>query len=243
MLELQPHFLLHRRAYSNNSLLVELLSLEGARYPALAKGVRSGQAQGAALLQPFRPLLVAATGRGEVMTLSKLDVAGPALSLRGEALYCGFYVNELLMRLLGRNDPHEDLFRRYQEVLKRLAEDRDIQQGLRRFELGLLQVLGYGMLLDREALSAAPVQPQRRYHYRIESGPEPAAADAPERETLSGATLLALAQGQPLNPGAMGEARRLMRRVLDHYLGGRPLKSRELFAQVVYRPATGTQAK
>jgi DNA repair protein RecO (recombination protein O) len=243
VLELQPHFLLHRRAYSNTSLLVELLSLEGARYPALAKGARSGRALGAALLQPFRPLLVAVTGTGEVMTVSKLDVAGPALSLRGEALYCGFYVNELVMRLLGRNDPHEDLFRLYQEVLIRLSEDSDIQQGLRRFELGLLQVLGYGMVLEREALSAAPVQPQRRYRYRIESGPEPAAADAPEQETLSGATLLALAQGQPLDPPGMREARGLMRRVLDHYLGGRPLKSRELFARDVCRPGSGTDAR
>lgn len=238
MLELQPHFLLHRRPWSNTSLLVELLSQEGLRYPAVAKGARAGRALGAALLQPFRPLLVAVTGRGEVRTVRSLDAAGPPFPLNGEALYCGFYVNELLVRLLGRYDPHEGLFRLYQEVLTGLALGKDLQQGLRRFELGLLQLLGYGMLLDQEPLGAGAVVPERRYLYRIESGPEPASPDTPEHQTLSGATLIALAQGKPLDPTAMREARSLMRRVLDHYLGGRPLRSRELFAGAAYHPST-----
>ena len=94
------------------------------------------------------------------------------------------------------------------------------------------------MLLDREPLGVTPVRPERRYRYRVEAGPEPATPDVPESETLSGATLLALARGRPLDATAAREARRLMRRVLDHYLGGRPLKSRELFAASIYRPST-----
>jgi len=243
VLELQPHFLLHRRPWSNTSLLVELLSLEGVRYPAIAKGVRAGRGPGAALLQPFRPLLIGVTGRGEVRTLSRLDTAGPPLAMSGEALYCGFYVNELLMRLLGRHDPHDGLFPLYHEVLTALSHGNDLQQGLRRFELGLLRILGYGMLLDQEPLGAAPVVAERRYRYRIESGPELAARDVPEGETLSGATLLALDRGQPLDTTGMREARRLMRRVLDHYLGGRPLKSRELFAVAAYHAGTSGSAE
>lgn len=236
MLDLTPHYVLHRRPYSNTSLLLELLSLEGVRYPAIAKGARSGRALNAALLQPFRPILAAVTGRGEVRTLCKVETNTSALPLSGEALYCGLYVNELLMRLLGRNDPHDGLFPLYHQVLTRLAEGGDIERDLRRFELGLLQILGYGMLLDRDPVNEEPVRPECRYRYRIESGPEQVVLGAAPTETLSGTTLLALAQDQPLDPAGMREARWLLRRVLDHYLGGRPLKSRELFAGALRRP-------
>jgi DNA repair protein RecO (recombination protein O) len=210
-------------------LLLELLSFQGGRYPAIAKGAKSGRGSLAALLQPFRPLLLELRGRGEVRTLGKLEAGGSAYLLRGDALYCGLYVNELLMRLLARNDPHEGLFGLYCEILALLAEGNDIQLGLRRFELGLLRHLGYGPPLDREAETGAPVRPERRYRYRVEVGPEPAAATASGTETLAGATLLALARGEPLEREGLVEARRLMRRVLDHYLDGRPLRSRELF--------------
>jgi DNA repair protein RecO (recombination protein O) len=158
------------------------------------------------------------------------------LPLKGEALYCGFYVNELVMRLLGRNDPHEGLFPIYHKTLSSLAQGDHVERSLRRFELGLLQILGYGMVLDREAQDGQPVRPEARYRYRIESGPEPSGLAEPEPGTLSGATLLALAQDRPLDPTGLREARRLMRRVLNHYLDGRPLRSRELFATAVRRP-------
>ena len=236
---LQAHFVLHARPYSNSSLLLELLSFEGARYPAIAKGIKSGRGGGAALLQPFRPLLLELRGRGEVRTLGKLEAGGSAYLLSGDALFCGLYVNELLMRLLGRNDPHEGLFALYCDILALLAGGRGIPLGLRRFELGLLRLLGYGLLLDREADSGVQVRPAGRYRYRIEAGPEPAAATAPEAETLAGATLLALARGEPLPPQGLVEARRLMRRVLDHYLDGRPLRSRELFRHGFRRSGHG----
>jgi DNA repair protein RecO (recombination protein O) len=238
---LQAHFVLHARPYANSSLLLELLSSEGARYPAIAKGVKHGRGPSAALLQPFRPVLLELRGRGEVLTLGKLEAGGSAYLLSGDALYCGLYVNELLVRLLGRNDAHEGLFALYCEVLARLAGGREIQLGLRRFELGLLRHLGYGLPLDREAETGAPVRPDGRYRYRIEAGPEPSAATAPEAETLAGATLLALARGEPLPPQGLVEARRLMRRVLDHYLDGRPLRSRELFRHGFRRPGHGLE--
>lgn len=236
---LQAHFVLHARPYADTSLLLELLSFEGARYPAIAKGAKSGRGTGAALLQPFRPLLLELRGRGEVRSLGKLEAGGSVYSLSGDALYCGLYVNELLMRLLGRNVPHEGLFALYCDILACLAGGRGIQQGLRRFELGLLHHLGYGLLLDQEAETGIPVQPERRYRYRIEAGPEPAEATAAEAETLAGSTLLALSKGAALSPQGLAEARWLMRRVLDHYLEGRPLRSRELFRHGFRRPGHG----
>lgn len=224
--ELQPAFVLHRRPYSNTSLLLEVFLLHEGRMPLLAKGATAGRALGASLLQPFLPLLVSRSGRGEVRTLGRFEAAGPPLPLRGEQLYCGFYVNELMIRLVQREEPHQGLFAAYQETLRRLVEEADPEPALRRFEVGLLTELGYGLLLEREAGTDAALDPAGRYDYEIERGP----VAAPGGE-LAGSTLLKLAAGAVLEGEERREARRLLRRVLDHYLGGRPLKSRELFAR------------
>jgi len=224
--ELQPAFVLHRRPYSNTSLLLEVFLLQEGRMPLLAKGVTSGRALGAALLQPFVPLLLSRAGRGEVRTLGRFEAAGPPLPLRGQQLYCGFYLNELMVRLVQREEPHPALFAAYQETLRRLVEEGDPEPALRRFEIDFLAELGYGLLLEHEAETQAAIDPARRYDYLIERGP--AASEAGE---LGGATLLKLASGEALVGDERREARRLLRRVLDHYLGGRPLKSRELFAR------------
>jgi len=112
--ELQPAFVLHRRPYSNTSLLLEVFLLHEGRMPLLAKGATAGRALGASLLQPFLPLLVSRSGRGEVRTLGRFEAAGPPLPLRGPQLYCGFYVNELMVRLVEREAPHRGLFAAYQ---------------------------------------------------------------------------------------------------------------------------------
>jgi DNA repair protein RecO (recombination protein O) len=224
--ELQPAFVLHRRPYSNTSLLLEAFLLHEGRMPLLAKGATAGRALGASLLQPFLPLLVSRSGRGEVRTLGRFEAAGPPLPLRGQQLYCGFYVNELMVRLMPRDEPHPALFAAYQETLGRLVEEGDPEPALRRFEVGLLAELGYGLVLETEAGTDARVDPAARYDYVVERGPERASAGE-----LGGATLLKLAAGDALSGEERREARRLLRRVLDHYLGGRPLKSRELFAR------------
>lgn len=115
--QLEPAFLLHRRSYSNSSLLVECLTLHHGRFPAIAKGVIGGRGTGAALLQPFVPLKLNWSGRGEVKTITGFEQSGKNMELQGRTLYCGFYLNELLMRLLQRNDPYEELFGYYTEAL------------------------------------------------------------------------------------------------------------------------------
>jgi DNA repair protein RecO (recombination protein O) len=224
--ELQPAFVLHRRPYSNTSLLLEVFLLHEGRMPLLAKGATAGRALGASLLQPFLPLLVSRSGRGEVRTLGHFEAAGPPLPLRGQQLYCGFYVNELMVRLVQREEPHPALFAAYKETLRRLVEEGDPEPALRRFEVGLLAELGYALLLEREAEADRVLDPAARYDYVIERGP----VAAPGGE-LGGSTLLKLAGGEALAGDERREARRLLRRVLDHYLGGRPLKSRELFVR------------
>ncbi len=224
-------FVLHRREYRNTSLLVEVFGAEPGRFPAIARGAKGSRTVPAGLLQPFQPVWMTWSGRGEVRTLRSVEAAGPPLSLEGTALYCGFYVNELLMRLTGRNDPHEGLFGPYSLTLASLAEGADPGGVLRAFELALLRELGYAPLLSREADGGGPVRAERHYLYELERGPVGLSNGAEGPARISGRTLLGLEAGEPLDPEGAREARELLRRLLGRYLGERPLKSRELFRQ------------
>ncbi len=221
-------FVLHRRDYTNTSLLLEVFGSGQGRFPAIAKGARRPRNPASALLQPFQPLWLAAVGRGEVRTLTRIEGAGRPISLQGRALLAGFYLNELLIRLLGRQDPHDRLFDSYQAALAQLAEADDLDTLLRQFELRLLAELGYGLTLDREADSGEPVRADRSYYFEIERGVQTAAPGTRE-PILSGSTLLALARGISLEPTQRHEARRLCRQALAPHLGERPLQSRELY--------------
>ncbi len=227
---LQPCFVLHRRDYRDSSLLLELFMLHQGRLSAIARGAKSGRGQRAAFLQPFRPLQVSLTGKGEVKTLGQVEPEGQAFSLRGTLLYCGFYLNELLMRLLERNDPHEDLFVHYFNTLTALAEGQAVDDVLRAFEVRLLTALGYQLLLDREYATGTAVSPEQVYEYEIEQGPLISSRKEDEgSQRVHGRTLLSLHNGVAMDRASMMEAKGLMRRILAFYLGGKPLKSRELF--------------
>jgi DNA repair protein RecO (recombination protein O) len=226
---LQQGYVLHRRNYSDTSLLIEAFTADHGRMPLLAKGAKRGRSPSAALLQPFTPLLFAWSGRGEVQTLLRVEPAGRPVALVGDSLYCGFYVNELLMRLLGRQDPHERLFLFYQAVLDELTEGADLNGPLRRFELRLLAELGYAAELGWESGRDLPVRPDLHYVYSSDQGLLP--APSPDIEgAVSGTTLLALTKGTALTGTHAREARALMRRLLAPYLGERPLRSRALFS-------------
>ncbi len=229
---LQPAYILHRRPYANTSLLLECFAASAGRFPAIARGGRT-----AALMQPFTPLLLAWRGKGEVKTITACEQQdGSSPRLVGRTLYCGFYLNELLMRLLGRGDPYGQLFRHYGQTLQRLADGDQIDTCLRRFERVLLHELGYGLMLDCDADTGAAIDPLQHYHYEPEIGPVAARAKG---GGVRGSTLLALAADQPLTGAAAREARALMRLVLTHYLGRQPLKSRELFQAFVMKPDSG----
>ncbi|NCA71103.1 MAG: DNA repair protein RecO [Sphingobacteriia bacterium] len=229
--ELRQAFVLHRRDHGNTSLLVELFAVGRGRFPAIAKGARRSRDPASALLQPFQPLWVGVLGRGEVRTLSRVEAAGMALALRGHALFCGFYLNELLTRLLGRDDPQDPVFAFYHAALSALADGRGLDQVLRRFELQLLAELGYAPVLDLDTRQGEAVVAQG--WYQVEPGEgvrRVSAGSAPD--LFSGETLLALARGEPPSSGhQVREARALLRRLLAPHLGGRPMRSRELFRQ------------
>jgi DNA repair protein RecO (recombination protein O) len=227
---LQRCFVLHQRDYGNTSLLLDLFIAEAGRLPVLAKGAKRGRAALGAILQPFHPLWASWTGRGEVRTLTSAEAAGTPPALRGQALFCGLYLNELLTRLLERGDPHPALFAFYHAALQDLAGGAHLETGLRQFELRLLGELGYGPLLDQAA--EGPIRAEERYCCVPGQPPRRVQAGEGEAQTLHGATLLALVAGETLGEAWMArEARDLLRRLLAPHLGTRPLKSRELFRQ------------
>ncbi len=150
-------------------------------------------------------------------------------ALRGEALYCGLYLNELTLRLLMRNDPHPEVFEQYRETLGALATGEVLQSWLRLYEKQLLDATGFGLILDREAGSTSPVEPGARYDYQPERGPVRVAAQARNRPGLvSGQALLALDAGH-VDPEDWSALRHMMRRVLRHHLGDKPLASEALY--------------
>lgn len=227
---LQPAFVLHQRPYRNTSLLLDVFTRDYGRLGIVAKGVRQRANADRALLQPFNNVLVSYSGRGELMTLTSVERQAQLGELKAKALFSGLYMNELLLRLLHRNDPHDMLFDFYRRSLLELAASPDrVEPVLRQFERNLLMELGYGLSLEQEA-TGRPVSPDEVYYYDIERGPllaEQAPAAAQPR--VSGRCLLALATGSFDDPETGKEMKFLMRHVLAHHLNGRPLKSRELF--------------
>ena len=226
-------YVLHSRPWRETSLVVEAFTSEHGRVGLVARGVRQSRSRFRGLLLPFRLLLLSWSGRGELPTLTGVDTEGPVRALRGRALFSGFYLNELLLKLLPRNDAHPELFEDYGRAIDELGGSALLDGVLRTFEKGLLDALGYGPTLDRAADTGDPVSPDRRYRYVAERGPvECSGTD--NGPIVSGRTLLALAGGRlgRADSRERAEARRLMRSILAPHLGPRPLGSRELFSRI-----------
>ncbi|MFN2308761.1 MAG: DNA repair protein RecO [Gammaproteobacteria bacterium] len=226
--QLQTGHILHARPYRDTSLLLEVFCRDHGRLGLVARGARGPRARNRGLLQPFQPLLLSWSGRGELANLHGVEAAGCAARLPGQALYAGFYLNELLLRLVPRLDPHPEVYTAYAEALAGLGTEP--QRPLRRFEKRLLESLGYGLLLDHEAHSGAPVRAESQYAYALESGPLPVDAAGAGGLILSGRSLLSLAADDLSDTQSLADAKRLMRAALGLYLGDRALKTREVFA-------------
>lgn len=224
---LERGYLLHRRAYRETSVLADVFTENHGRVGVIAKGARRPRSPMRLGLQAFRPLLFSWQGRGELMTLTASESVGSDPHLSGVKLASAFYANELLVRLIQRNDPNPMLFFAYEQLLVELRQDSTVEPPLRRFEKHLLDALGYGLELENDT-QGRPISPRRRYLYVPETGPVALDADHEETQTtVSGATLAGLARDE-LCGAELDEAKRLMRHILAQYLGDKPLKSREL---------------
>ena len=232
----QSAFVLHTYPYRETSLIVEALSAAHGRIGLVARGAKRPRSELRGLLQAFQPLTLAWAGTGELKTLTRAEWRGGVPRPGGAALLCGFYLNELLLKMLAREDPHPNLFGDYEAALGALAAEPSAagQAGiLRRFELRLLAELGYALPLTCDSESGVPIDATRRYHFQFDRGPrlvEANVACEPESRwpVVRGATLLALSSQTFLDAEIALEAKRLMRQVLDHYLEERRIFSRRL---------------
>lgn len=226
----EPALVLHSLPYRETSLVVEVFSLAHGRLALVARGARRPRSAMRGLLQAFQPLMLSWSGKGEMRTLHKAEWLGGMPGLPGAALLCGFYLNELLLKLLPREDPHPALYQDYLATLQCLAGGEGREASLRAFELRLLSELGYAPSLEREAGSGQPIDPAARYHYVFDRGPQREANGAYPQ--VSGATLLALAQGDWREARWAREAKQLMREILQHHLEKRGLFSRQLLVDL-----------
>jgi DNA repair protein RecO (recombination protein O) len=238
---LEPAWILHHYPYRDSSLLLEVFSREYGRVGLVARGARSARSRWRGQLQLLRPLLLSWNMRSELGTLTGVDYRGRAAMLPGRQLLSACYLNELLLRLLTRQDPHPELFVAYEQAI--LTLDTAGEPALRLFEKRLLQALGYGLLLDREADTGAPLAADGLYEYRLEQGPVRCRAETGAGICLQGASLLALHHENLAGSRTCREIRRLMRAALALYLGARPLKTREVLRQLSALSPGGAAAR
>ncbi len=236
-MELQRAWMLHSRPYKEQSVIAEFLVENHGRIAMVVKGVRRARSSQAALLQPFNTLLLSWKGRSDLKTLVSLE---PFINIRlsGNALYCGFYINELLLRAMIPGQDMEGVADLYQNVIKQLsinnpsANHLPLEPVLRQFELSLLELAGYLPELSVDASSGHSLHPQALYRFQQDDGFYPVPESASEmvrKESFFGALLLALSQSDYSRTDYYPGFKRFTRLALRPILGNRPLQSRLLF--------------
>jgi len=226
---LQPAFVLQQRNFRETSLIIEVLTRDFGRLSVLAKGVRKAKSKTAGLLQPFVPISISYVGKAELKTLTTVEMADSFAKLTGLALYCGFYVNELIGCFLHKHDPHPEVFVHYQSCLTRLAQEATLEPALRTFELDLLESIGYGLHAETNKSSIRSVS----YSFDNDRG---LVADA--KGLLSEKTVQAIQLRQFNDSQVLSEVKLLMRQVIDTHLQGRQLKSRAVINKLIKRSET-----
>jgi DNA repair protein RecO (recombination protein O) len=229
--QLQPAYVLHHRPYRDTSRILELFTRDHGRVTVFARGARGGRSKAASLtsiLQPFNRVLVSWSGRGEAGQLTQAEFDGAYLPMPPDQLVNGYYLNELLLKLFARHDGHPDVFSLYDGTIDGLKTPGAQLRALRVFEKRLLEAIGYGLVLDCDALTQEPVEAQRTYHYRLEQGVVRALDVAEGSLVFTGRSLLALAREHLTEPDTLADARRILRAALDRCLDGRELKSRQV---------------
>ncbi|MCU0925549.1 MAG: DNA repair protein RecO [Hydrogenophaga sp.] len=243
----EPAFVLHRYDWSESSLILEVFTRHHGRIALVAKGVKKPTSQFRPVLLPLQPLHLSWGGDAEVRTLKAAQWQGGHVMPTGEALLSGGYLNELLMRLLARDDPHASLYDHYALAVQLLAERADAQQLiLRAFELLLLRDIGLLPDLAQEGSSLAELEECALYVLSPESGLRPAHAD--ETHALPGGQWLALQTAMDGSDpfiatlracaGCQQALQPQLRHLLHYHSGVRVFKTRQLMLdmQAIGRP-------
>lgn len=224
--EAEPGYVLHSYPFKETSLVVEVFTRDLGRIGLVAKGARRPRSALRGTLMAFQPLLLSWSGKSELRILHRAEWAAGYPQLSGLALVCGFYLNELVLKLTQRDDPHEATYDGYELALSGLRAGDAVAPVLRRFERHMLADLGYGLTLTQDA-HGADIDAAGRYVYVPERGAVPVAAGAQETEVV-GKTLLDMARDDYSDPVTMQQSRAVMRLVINHHLGGQVLHTRQL---------------
>jgi len=225
----QLGFILKSQAFKETSFIHQFFSFNFGVVSIISKGSRTKNSKTGSLLQLFRPLMVSWTGKSELKTLTSVEQDQDIPTLKGRGLFCGFYVNELLIHFLHNNDSHPRLFEAYSAVIRQLSRTDSIESNLRQFEKILLEESGYAVILDGDVETLRPFDSQKQYNYIIGKG-------AVEKTyfnsspLIDGSTLINLKNNCLVEKKELHQAKILMRRLIDHQLNGKILKSRELFS-------------
>ncbi len=235
----EPGFVLHTYPFKETSVVAEVFTRGHGRVALIARGARRPASAVRGLMQPFTPLLLSWFGKSELKTLHAAEWQGGLLVPQGRALMCGFYLNELLLRLLARGDAHTALYDCYAGTLERLTDVAGSSESeraacferiLRGFEKGLLAEIGYGATFDVDADGGVAIEANARYVFQPERGAVRAAGQP--GCPVSGQTLLDLASDRFDRPATLAEAKTLMRTLINHTLGAKPLYTRQLLREL-----------
>ncbi|HEY5799404.1 MAG TPA: DNA repair protein RecO [Burkholderiaceae bacterium] len=228
----QPAFVLHSYPYKETSLIVDVFTREHGRIGLVAKGAKRPHSALRGVLQTFQPLSIGWTGKSELRTLTGAEWVGGLLPLEKSALLCGFYLNELLVKLLARDDPHPALFDHYIATLNQLAHGEAAPIVLRKFERALLKETGVAADLTRCTATRGPIAADETYVVDPERGPRPALVSDVWPRTL-GKTLLDMDAERYDDPATQAQSKALMRFLLAHQLGGTPINTRQILIDLL----------
>lgn len=239
---LEPAYILHSRPYRDSSLLIDFFTREHGLVCAVGRSIRGKKSPLKGILQPFVPLLISFYAKRDLATLIDVETQNQAHHLTHKHLFSGFYLNELLMKLLQKNDAHPTLYDYYRETLITLSQSNALEASLRRFEKRLIFELGYGLDLITEANTGQMISPELYYQYYPQKGfILNVNENSPQIALFSGKSLLALAEENFSDISLLPEMKILLRMVLSGLLGKKTLKSRELFnIRRVDSPSTTT---
>lgn len=235
--ELEPAWVLRTFPWRETSLIAEAFSRHHGRVGLVAKGARRPLSQFRGLLSGFQPVLLSWSGQGELKTLAKAEWQPGQPLLSGKALLCAYYLNELILKLTAREDPHPGLFEAYAQALSALATPgASLSRTLRCFELALLHDIGLGLQLDVLAETGEPLDPDAQYHCVADKGVVPTSAHGlttgEPRPIYKGHTLLAIAHQRLEDLDTLASAKQLIRALLDHHLDGHALQTRRVFMEL-----------
>ena len=223
--EFAPGYVIHRVAWGETGALVDVLLRDHGRLTLSARGVHKPKSKLKPLLEPFTPLLLSARGAGSIPLLTGLEVAARVPPLRATMLIAGLYLNELLLHLLPQQDPVGAMFAGYERTLAALRlNDPKVALALRQFERVLLETLGVAPDWRRDARGDW-VEAQAFYRLVDRDGFHRCAEIS--GDAISGSELIAISASEPFEPTSA--INRMFRRLIDDALGGRPLRSRELW--------------